>query len=210
MKNSRLPELASGHGPWLLSSPHTSQSSKGSQEPPLISDLKIEPKNCCTSCCICKQPLPAALDKWVQGPWAPQTCKGVGWDQDCSPINKSFNRHGMLRCLRGTWIHAACFCTNLPECTNLVVFSQQQAKKTQSSHISYREGWKQNPGAQHPPLLDESPEIVTCLGTACAAHIGNLVLKNQDSDSGISSGISPFQGHLLGKQYPTGNLREIK
>jgi len=60
-------------------------------------------------------------------------------------------------------------------------------------------------------LLDKSPEIVTCLSRACAAHAGNLVLpKNQDSDSGMSSGISPFQGHLLGKQYPTGNLREIK
>lgn len=28
-------------------------------------------------------PVPAVLNKQVQGPWAPQSCKGVGWDQDC-------------------------------------------------------------------------------------------------------------------------------
>lgn len=80
-----------------------------------------------------------------------------------------------------------------------------------SSHISYGVWWKQNPREQHPALLDESPETVTCLGRACAAHVGNLVLlKNQDRDSGISSGISPFQGHLLRKQGLIGNTREIK
>lgn len=63
--NSRLPELISGHSLQLLSSPHTSQSSKGSQES--HSNLKIESKNCCLSCCICKLPLPAVFSKHIQG-----------------------------------------------------------------------------------------------------------------------------------------------
>lgn len=43
------------------------------------------------------------------------------------------------------------------------------------------------------------------------AHVGNLVLpKNQGSDSGINSGISPFQGLPPGKQGLIGNIRERK
>lgn len=159
--SSRLPGLTSGHGPWLHPTPHSPQRAPRSFLP--VSHLKVEPQ----TCCIYKLPSLAALSKWVQGPWAPQ---GMGWDQDGSPMNKNFSHASTLGSLRGTWTQAACFYTDLPERTNLAVFSQQQAKKIWSRHISYREGWQQTPRKQHPSLLDESPEMVTCQGRACAAH----------------------------------------
>lgn len=195
--NFRPPELASGHGPTMVCKglPRASTC--------LVSDL--EPKNCCTSCCICQLhsvTLPRHLG-------LQRTAKG--WDQDCRPINESFSHPGMLRCQTGTWTYmlvSAQICLNAkPGC-----FLPTRRKFEAVTSATGKDGKKTSDSNTRPSWTKSLRKLPAWEGHVLhVTHDRNLVLpKNKDSDSGISSDISPFQGHLLGKQGLIGNIRERK
>lgn len=145
--NSRLPELASGHGPL------TSQSAKGSQEPLPAQSQIYSPKTAAqaavSASCLCQ----LHSTSWSRHLGLLRPAKGR--DQDCSPVNESFSHPGMLKCPRGTWTHtlvSAQICLNAKPCCFLPTTSKENLK--QSHQLQGRMGRK--PQAATPILAEQN------------------------------------------------------